>query len=392
MIERVAVFIALAVALSACSRLGGSSALPSNASGGASVARGAAAFKTIFTFNGSDGSSPSGTLIASHGVLYGVTAVGGTHGRGTVFSLTRAGSEKVLHDFSTDGAFPSGSLIDVRGILYGTTEQGGKRGNGTIFALRTDGSLAWTYDFKGGWDGAAPRGGLTYLNGALYGVTASGGDYYEYAGAFFKVSLSGKEIELRAFSGGPDGRNPNGNLAPLKGDLYGTTYLGGPTSDVFGTVIRLTTSGAETELHHFAAYNDGQLPLAGLVYLNGTFYGTTQSGGTSYAGTVFSITPSGKERVIHSFGSGSDGIYPVSRLVVYSGNLYGTTPRGGTHDDGTIFEVSPSGAERVLYNFTGGSDGSNPMTGLLALDGVLYGTTSSPPSSNDDGTVFALTP
>ncbi len=63
---------------------------------------------------------------------------------GTVFTITTAGTEEVLHEFgrgSDKGEYPYASLIDVNGTLYGTTAGGGAHtgchfgGCGTVFAL-----------------------------------------------------------------------------------------------------------------------------------------------------------------------------------------------------------------------------------------------------------------
>ncbi len=86
-----------------------------------------------------DGGYPSIglSLIDVNGVLYGDTQAGGTgsncnfpsgYGCGTVFKITTSGSESVLYSFqgaSTDGSVPEGSLIDVSGVLYGVTAIGG---------------------------------------------------------------------------------------------------------------------------------------------------------------------------------------------------------------------------------------------------------------------------
>ncbi|HLY02173.1 MAG TPA: hypothetical protein VKR56_06705 [Candidatus Cybelea sp.] len=44
---------------------------------------------------------------------------------------------------------------------------------------------------------------------------------------------------------------------------------------------------------HGRYVEDGARPLAGLINVNGTLYGTTSDGGASrrFAGTVFAITP-----------------------------------------------------------------------------------------------------
>ena len=392
MIKRVVALIALGFAVGACSRFQDSNALPGPGNAAGRPAARTAGFKTIFVFDGaSGGAGPSGALIALNGILYGVTGGGGKYGHGTVFSLTTSGSETVLHSFDTDGNAPKGSLLAFKGVLYGATGLGGKANDGAIFALRTDGTEIWHYDFKGGWDGFNPQGGLTEWKNALYGATAGGGNYYDNAGGVFKITRTGKKTEVRAFTGGRDGGQPNGNLTLFQNAFYGTTVYGGVANGSEGVVYRLTASGNESLLHQFAPTNDGQSPVAGLVSVNSVFYGTTRGGGKYNTGTVFSITTDGTEQVIHNFGSGTDGEGPACVLVAYNGKLYGTTPYGGAHQQGTIFEMSPSsGKERVLYSFTGSSDGGEPSTGLLALGGVLYGTTAGNVSQSQYGTIFAL--
>ena len=96
-------------------------------------------------------------------------------------------------------------------------------------------------------------------------------------------------------------------------------------------------------------------------------------------GTVFTIAPSGTETVLYSFGPGSgDGANPVAGLINVNGTLYGTTLNGGTNGDGTVFSITPSGTETVLYSFgTGSQDGTSPFAGLANVGGTLYGTTNS---------------
>ena len=56
------------------------------------------------------------------------------------------------------------------------------------------------------------------------------------------------------------------------------------------------------------------------------------STGSSNFGTVFKLTPSGsgyKESVLYSFSGLSDGAYPRAGLLWLNGELYGTTEEGG---------------------------------------------------------------
>lgn len=82
---------------------------------------------------------------------------------------------------------------------------------------------------------------------------------------------------------------------------------------------------------------------------------------------------------------------PEAKLVLGNdGNFYGTTSKGGSNDEGTVFRMTPSGTVTTLVNFAG-INGSTPTGGLLlANDGNFYGTTSG--GASGYGTVFRMTP
>jgi uncharacterized repeat protein (TIGR03803 family) len=97
----------------------------------------------LYSFGGGqDGSNPfEGLVFGASGNLYGTTTGGGNSGDGTVFELARGGngsiSETILWSFDgTDGTSPGSSLIlDGAGNLYGTTEGGGSSGYGVVFEM-----------------------------------------------------------------------------------------------------------------------------------------------------------------------------------------------------------------------------------------------------------------
>jgi uncharacterized repeat protein (TIGR03803 family) len=101
--------------------------------------------KLLYRFQGGkegDGSSPSGIVLDAAGNLYGTTGGGGKYNDGTVFELAAPVGkgkyqEKVLWSFNgTDGAGPGGSLIfDNAGNLYGTAGGGGSSGFGVVFEV-----------------------------------------------------------------------------------------------------------------------------------------------------------------------------------------------------------------------------------------------------------------
>jgi uncharacterized repeat protein (TIGR03803 family) len=211
------------------------------------------------------------------------------------------------------------------------------------------------------------------------------------------VRASGSLERLHSFAGKPvDGGGPSAPLLWYGGTFYGTTEYGG-TNDR-GSIFSLGTSGKETLLYSFgpATSDDGATPAAGLTEVDGVFYGTTQDGGSGCAplgcGTVFKVEPSGGETVLHVFAGGTDGEHPVAGLIDVGGTLYGATAQGGNGHAccGTIFTVSTAGDEDVIYRFRGStSDGNEPFGTLLAVHGELYGTTKLGGSEND-GTIFAV--
>jgi uncharacterized repeat protein (TIGR03803 family) len=220
-------------------------------------------------------------------------------------------------------------------------------------------------------------------------------------GTAFKVSPDGTETILHNFGAfSTDGVEPVGGMVmDAKGNLYGTTYIGGihTTNDYGstapGTIFRLTPLGEETILHDFANDStDGGNPSGPLIMdQNGNVYGTTQSGGTSVltgGGTVFEITAAGEYRILHSFaGPPNDGDTPFEGLTLDSqGNLYGATYGGGSgggYGKGTVFKLTPGSngtwSETILYNFSDKTGACQDPFSNVVFDasGNLYGTTSS---------------
>jgi uncharacterized repeat protein (TIGR03803 family) len=205
------------------------------------------------------------------------------------------------------------------------------------------------------------------------------------------VHRAGMYRVLYSFAGGSDGEAPLASLIDVHGTLYGTTYAGGAYGN--GTVFSITPSGTEQVLYNFAGSPDGASPAASLVDVNGTLYGTTTEGGAYDGGTVFSITPAGTEQVLYSF-KGHDGYYPSASLISVNGTLYGTSQGGGS-GYGTVVRIRIStGKGRVLHSFTGRPDGAYPAASLINVKGTLYGTTSGGGAStcggSGCGTVFSV--
>jgi uncharacterized repeat protein (TIGR03803 family) len=351
----------------------------------------------VYSFQGGSGGQFPGTGLIedSAGNLIG-GAGGGDYNGGVIFQISPQGAETVLHSFGNtgDGTDPAGGLIaDSQGNIYGTTYLGGPGGYGTVFRLAPGGGYKQLYSFTGGADGGYPSGTLTRdSNGNLYGTADAGPNG---VGIVFRVRPGGKKTTLYAFTGGADGARPNSAHLVLdtQGNLYGTTSQGGPNNH--GVIFKLTPGGKETVLHSFTR-DDGDAPEAGLVAdADGNFYGTTSGGGGHLAGTVFKCTPQGELTVLYSFAGGSDGSDPIAGVILdKAGDLFGTTSSGGdSNDDGTVFGLSPDGTRILNVSLERARTGA-PPTGSLALDrrGTLYGTAyyGGAKGQSDGGTVFKV--
>src|SRR5271170_5705346 len=283
-----------------------------------------------FPFNSGTNVAPNGLypeaglLQAPDGNFYGVTTGGGSSGTedcqpipgifgcGTIFKLTPSGTLTLLHSFcgshgcgtlATDGALPLGRLaMGPDGNLYGTTQQGslynGGYNSGIIFRTSLSGAYEVMHNFSGccgTGDGENPAAGLTLASdGNFYGTTEYGGA--SGFGTVFRMNLAGTVTILQSFAQyDPNGAQPEGALIEASdGNLYGTCYSGGANG--WGTVFRMSTSGAFTKLYDFtqAVGNVGYLPKAGLIQASdGNLYGTTWEGGLYAAGTIYQMTLSG---------------------------------------------------------------------------------------------------
>ena len=357
------------------------------------TAGGAWTEKILWNFGNStyDGRNPwtwgVGLAVDGNGNLYGTTQNGGMYAEGTAWELSPpatvgdAWTETVIWSFGqpgvTDGLDPtSGLTIDKNGNLFGTTLYGQSPTvgfGGTVFELSPPSGMSgtWTENVIAQFS----ESNLQYVNG-----------FYPYAGV----------------------------IGDGSGNLYGTTSSGGIYGigiNPGGTVFELSPAGGgaytESVLWNFSSSeSDASDPMSGLLLDKmGNLYGTSALGGTStdYAeenngqGTVFELSPPGagggswSEQILWNFqNNGTDGFSPMAGVVMDpNGNIYGTTEYGGIYSDepylgGTAFKLSPpamvggSWGETILWNFgnLATNDASLPWASLL-IDpvGNLYGTT-----------------
>ncbi len=198
----------------------------------------------------------AGLTIDGSGNLYGANDAGNGH----VFKLSPNGSGGwnaiILHTFkgggaNDDGSGPQGTpVLDSAGNVYGTTVTGGAtKGLGTVWKLTPGKAGEYTEQILHSsiWkDGSNPKAGLVLdSSGNIYSTTAFGvllppyrEDFpcYDGCGSVFELAVSGSGYEwtfLWSFNF-TDGGNPTDTLILAGGNLYGTTYGGGTSSNCPG--------------------------------------------------------------------------------------------------------------------------------------------------------------
>ena len=283
----------------------------------------AGAETVLYFFSGAaDGGSPNGLIQGTDGNFYGTAAFGGQfnmfcgqQGCGVLFRVTPAGVESTPYAFvggQNDGAQAASVIQGSDGNLYGVTQYGGQSNVGTVFKVTPAGAEVVLHSFAGGSDGALPQLPLTEgRDGNLYGTTPYGGKNAD--GVVLRVTPAGVETVLYAFAGtSSDGANPfTAMVQGSDGNFYGTTSSGGDDACAggCGTVFSITPAGAESTLYLFApSASTGAQPLqpsALIQAADGDFYGTTGAGGQFGSGTLFKLTPAGAETVLYSFGATS---------------------------------------------------------------------------------------
>jgi uncharacterized repeat protein (TIGR03803 family) len=339
--------------------------------------------EVLHGFTWSEGSRAVGTpVFGPDGALYGIHALGGERGLGTLFRWSSAdGFSMVRHFDYADGgpAEPeAGLIVGSDGVMWGTSMFGGTTFQGTIYSVSTDGTVTVRAEFDSSLGMNFPQGALLEGKpGRFYVTTANGVYRFDSRNSKLKV--------LYRFDGTHDG---GGSTAALvrgpDGKLYGTNAQGGKLGH--GTLFRLDADGSNFEV---LKPLDGKWEGSGLGHplllaSDGNFYGCTSGGGVFNRGVVFRISLKGHHyEVLHHFAGGSnDGSYPRCALVEGAdGALYGNTVEGGAAPQsyGTVFRMTKRGKLSLIHRFSeNGDTGATPVGALcFGPDGELYGTNQS---------------
>lgn len=299
-------------------------------------------FTTVATFNGSNGSSPSGVL--HQGVyngkvgLWGTTLVGGPTGDGTVFSFTYDGTITTvvpyhlnLVPFSYNGntvATLGSSILQLNP-------------DGTLITLAHKDGVATVHIGKS----RSPNDiGFCY-----YGVTSNS--------TAFKMSLDGSTIvDIGTIPTG----TPSSTLQGGNNDnaWYGTLSSGGANNA--GCVYRLDAdTGVGTVFASFNPSTAGGQPNSLLRADDGYYYGTTQTGSANGFGGIFKVNSmNGQILSIYAFKTPNGSASLVQEGYDINDNVYGIISEGGARNAGHVFRMA---VHKTAVPFLGGAGKYNGL-------------------------------
>lgn len=343
-----------------------------------------------FTTNPTNGTGGYGKLTqAPNGLLYGMTAFGGSTGKGVIFEINVAtGAYTKKFDFATaSGINPEGSLLLAKnGKMYGLTYEGGSSNQGVLFEY-VPGTNTTTVlvNFAGASNGEMPKGTLVQAaNAKLYGTTKYGGS--KDKGVLFEYDITTNTLTVKyEFGVQGFGAFPNGELLEAyNGKLYGMMEDGG--SEGKGCIYEYNiASNTATKVHQWGVTNsssgataEGSIPKGGLCQgTDSLLYGLTSAGGIagggSAPGVLFTFNTSNNTYTkkltfdVNAIGQQPNG----TLLLAKNGKFYGTAKSGQSSDivRGSIFEYdAATNTMTKEFGFNFSTDIQTPISSLIEVD------------------------
>lgn len=263
--------------------------------------------------NGDGAVPASGDLIFdAAGTLYGTTTVGGASGYGAAYQIKHSQSgwtESVFYSFDPSQqniANPSSGLImDQAGNLYGTTDYNFENPDSTVYQL-VHGQSGWTanalhtFQCVGGLDGCDPDALSFDPSGNI--VFATGGSGFYGTGTVDRLNASNNwSLDLLYTFQRGQGYTASRLTMDAAGNLYGAAS---GCANGYGCIYKVTPTDngyVFIDLYEFTGGADGRTPNGPVVIdANGNLYGTTETAGDmshclgegdSGCGTVWELTP-----------------------------------------------------------------------------------------------------
>lgn len=324
----------------------------------------------------SQGAAPETVFETAPGTFYFLSGMQGQTFGPSIFSLTGAGSAKLIYSFPPQTL--SDALVQAAdGRLYGAVFDSSRQG--LYYSVSTAGQGFQQYK-TGQWNSMWM---LAPAPGNLYDGIASADAY-----GFARIDESGRVAiidKLSAAEGVPTSSvklvlGPDGNLYGV-----GSQSNGGPTQSTF--LYRLTLSGGYAQLFTFPSTFGGSYSAL-IAASDSNLYGAFSVGGTNNTGVIYAANLAGQWHAVASFpAQGTDeGMREPNSLVEASdGALYGSTVNNA------IFRYDlATHALTLAYQMSGRNLQGQcaPCNLIQAMDGKLYGTAAL--GGPGGGVVFSL--
>jgi uncharacterized repeat protein (TIGR03803 family) len=237
-------------------------------------------------------------------------------------------------------------------------------------------------------------------NGKFYGVTVQGGS--NNLGAIYEFDPISSNITLKASFNGANGSSALGALTPTgnaNGTYYGTTNGGGTAGSSNGVVYEfnintntITFKSDITFPRRPAPYGPTALTPSGLG--NGEFYFTSFGAGAGNNGGIQKFNGT-TNTVVFGPGTPPGASLPATLTPSGLGNsvFYGVARNFGSAGLGYVFEFNASANTfTVKDNFLGTTNGANPWSALTrANNGNFYGVTLAG-GANNLGALYEFNP
>jgi uncharacterized repeat protein (TIGR03803 family) len=360
-------------------------------------------FTVVYGFTYANGILPYfSPQLASNNKFYGITALGGNNGQGTIYEYDTDTKDVTIKYHSTandlnfnyagfsaptpegnmytisssGGSSFSGSVIEYNfntnsvnvvaefsGLQGGSTSTPLLASDGKIYGVRSS-NLLWKYDpatedfdiaFQ--FPDGGPSSPLTEINGIFYGAT-NGSD--GNGGWLYSFDRSENDYNvLKTFYYTQDGSTPRGYLATDGKDIFLTTNGGGSqNAGVFVDFDKATN--VAKKIADFDPEVTGYNHNGFITHSNKKMYGIASSGGET--------------------GTGVINVYdPNTKVLTTIYNFTGYTAGGIAASSGTVFK---EGKDGLLYAIANGGDGNDL---IIVLDPVTNGVSIAYTFQPDDG-------
>jgi hypothetical protein len=324
----------------------------------------------------SQGAEPLAVFETAPGLFYFLSGMLGQTFGPSIFSLTSAGSVKLIYSFPPN-TLPDGLVQAADSRLYGAVFDSSRQG--LYYSILTTGQGFQQYP-TGQWSSTAE---LTPAPGKIYdGV----GNFQVFG--FARIDENGKVTIIHELSAG-EGVPVGGTRLVLStdGSLYGVGCQSIERSAPF-FIYRLTPSGGYSRLVTFPASFGAGYGSPLIAASDGNFYGALSSSGVNHTGIVYQATLDGQWRTVADFpakGADDGMMYPNSLMEASDGALYGSTVHNAIFRYDLATHALTLAYQMNRRNLQGGCA---PCNFIQAMDGKLYGTAAI--GGPGGGAVFSL--